>query len=374
MPEANPQDSLPAEPTFNPQLSASSDAPPPFSVREWLSKEGGVDGNEFESDEAALKALYRVAEQGRSLDPNTMAYVRAGQWAQELQEDQEFQEWYTQREEKRRTKPQQQEPAPQQPATEWPVEELDPRWEKHVAYDPQTGTWVLRPESAGLVAPSVAERYGKAKEWELNTLRKIAREFPQLTQSQVMPLVEQLRQEIYESLPQYFSYWQQEQQGQAYLHNYLQHRHHDIFVTDAQGNIQYDPVTKREILKPFGEMFYQHAARAFQMGEQNPTHRAMHAIEMAERDLHMYQQQQQSPPTAEPAEAPPPPPTAQQRNAVRKEKFIQKAIREQKEEDGAGFTNSRNGKGGSEAAAADLDWDSMLNEEMDSRGMILRSR
>lgn len=369
---ASPGGASPAEQSYEPSYSP----PDPYSgVSDWAREQGlNVDGY---SGADVLNAMKEMAFNERPMDPRTAHAIRQAREYQEVLNDPEYQTWQQQR---RGAKP----PATPAPAAaapegfkppDWPVPEYNETWENTLfVTDPQTGQLIPHPN-----APfSNVEKYREYKKWEVNQLRKMVREFPDLARGYAKAEIEDFKKNLHQEFGQ-FAGKREVEQGTM---QYLGHNASDIWVMDPRsGQRAIDPYTGEEILKPLGQLLLYHANQARAHGITDPAKLQRYALEHAEREMflaslpeyqqQLYAQQQQRQRPQQAAAPNEPPPTPAQRNARNKESYMQKKMRESRQNNAEGYSPGRSEVGVSNGNANRLDLGAMMRETASKMGHSL---
>lgn len=335
-------------------------------LRDWFKSQGVESTEQFESDEHLARTLYGLATQPKQLDAATARYVHAGRQYQELLADKEFQEWQKSRK-RQPTAP----AAPKSDLPPWERPEFSPQWEQFLGVDEKTGEWGVLPKFRSVVDPRIPEKYHSYKQWEVDTLRKIAGDFPGLLKQYSAPLLAELKEELRNE----FSKVYQHQTNQAAAKQYVAAYAQDIYAINPQTGEQMFDHLGREILNPRGQLLqsYSNEARSLigkgaadELTENEATRVSQYAIYHTERDIKAATDLQQyiaSLQQGQLAGAPPDgqapngqaPATSRERNSAQKESWIQKGMRAAKENPGEGYEGGRSTAGATQRVEGGVD-------------------
>lgn len=140
-------------------------------------------------------------------------------------------------------------PEPELPEYDWsPLAEPDPRLLRVCERDPNTGLYRAiegHPEFSGTAA-----KLNEAEDRKASRADRLVNKFPDCVKEQVEPLISKLRSEIAE-LKAAFTTSQERQESREYR----QQRAGDFYQHDDQGNIVLDPQTSQPLMSPVGETY-----------------------------------------------------------------------------------------------------------------------
>ena len=222
----------------------------------------------YQNEQSLTDELIQAAMQAQQYAP----YAQIGQrFAPHVQE---FEAWQAERAAKQK--------AEQQQAQQkwWQAPEYDPRWEKQVMIDPQTGRLAPMP-GAPLDLPSRLEAY---REWQRQKLNDITRDPIGTLHDGLAPMIEQIAQRIADERVSAM-------QQQSYSQNYIQQNLGWLAQKDVQGR----PVTLPTggyALTPAGERFRHHVSSLHAAGVTDPRMQQEMAEKMLAGEIAMMQTQQ----------------------------------------------------------------------------------
>lgn len=288
----------------------------------------GLDTSGFADDETFKTALETAIEQNES-DRRLAELGR--QFAPVATEFPAFLEWQKQQQSSPGSGPQAPEDAvPEPPKFEWNVPALDPRLVQACERDPRTN--MFRPIEGMPLLPGTAEKLNEIESTRGEMANRLLTEFPSLVNDVTAPIIDGLKSEIAELKAAFTT--SQERQDSL---DYERQRGNDFYQHDEQGNIVLSQ-TGQPVLSPVGESHRNVEQALMKTNWDDPADRRM----VVESFLEL-QKKAKVGPFAEAAGAngqPAPQVTPVEQGVaageVKRRRFLERAIQDQRSTDRAG--------------------------------------
>lgn len=129
----------------------------------------------------------------------------------------------------------------EEPKSDWDPPEYNPQWEALCEADPRLGQYVVREEWRSTVAPSVAEKLTKYRQWENDALRRMVQQFPSLVEKYAAKIV----QDQTKDLSQQWRADYEQERALSEAERYFQDRNHEFYQMDggaARYNASGEPI------------------------------------------------------------------------------------------------------------------------------------
>lgn len=252
--------------------------------------------------------------------------------------------------------------------------DYDPEWEKFTTFDPQLGRYILKDEAARYVSPAVAENMNKFKSWERERSQQIVRNFPDAVKEAVADLLAEQETKFDQRLNAHT----ETMQKMALAQKFLRDNAKDLFQHDANGQIMVD-AQGREVPTPKGQLFDHFAGEARRKGLQSPEDVIEYAQlksdkYLAEANAAEAERKKLAAVAAKKAAevngaAPPTGPiTPSEKNAVQKESFLARSVREARKGNVALPSRESDLAAVKEGRRSKLSFSQILREEMQKQG------